>query len=506
MALRDRASGGAFSSPWGPVDPRSPNKLDAFLRGPVAAEVSYCLVSAGTILFNKHALSTFEFPAPNVLLTFQFGIAVVLLKVLHLLGFLHLEPLRWDIVKLWFPVNIIFVLMNATGFYALMSVSAGMFTVLKNLSNLLTILGDWYFFNKTYSWQVWACLGLMILSAGLGGWTDLSFSAEGYAWQLVNCVFTAAYSLHLSSVVRAAGNAAAASAGSHGKDGGAGAGPAGSSADRGGSSQHKYHGELAEALSQRHSVRVDRAGGDGPGGGPAAGGVPGARRGAGGGKLNELSMVYYNNVLSVPPLLLLSLLFGEPMRLRNYQHTSNPEFTIVVLMGALLGFGVSFASIWCMSRTSATIYSLTGSMNKVVVAVVGMYAFREPVNFTNLLSIAMGLGAGFLFVFAKSTPQGKEDKDKEKDRSSRMNSSTAEEERQALLGGGEEAGPNGLVGSAVGPAVGVTGGPGVVITVGAAGAVGGGQMLSARTSGSAAGIGLSRVVSTGSGGGGGNVV
>ena len=113
MTLRDR--GGFASSPWGPVDPRSQSKFDAFLRGPIAAEVSYCLVSAGTILFNKHALSTFEFPAPNVLLTFQFGIAVVLLKVLHLLGFLHLEPMRWDIVKLWFPVNIIFVLMNATG-------------------------------------------------------------------------------------------------------------------------------------------------------------------------------------------------------------------------------------------------------------------------------------------------------------------------------------------------------------------------------------------------------
>lgn len=357
--------------------------------------------------------------------------------------------------------------------------------------------------------QVWACLGLMILSAGLGGWTDLSFSAEGYAWQLVNCIFTAAYSLHLSSVVRAAGNAAAASAAGSHKDGGPGAGPgaASSTADRGGSSQHKYHGELAEALSQRHSVRVDRAGGDGGGGTQTAGGVPGARRG-GGGKLNELSMVYYNNVLSVPPLLLLSLMFGEPMRLRNYQHASNPEFTVVVLMGALLGFGVSFASIWCMSRTSATIYSLTGSMNKVVVAVVGMYAFREPINFTNLLSIAMGLGAGFLFVFAKSTPQGKEDK--EKDRSSRPNSSIGvEEERQALLGGGEESGQNGLVGGAiVGPSVGAVGaGPntGIVITVGAGGAVGGGQMLSARTSGGAAGLGLSRVVSTGSGGGGSSV-
>ncbi|EFJ42785.1 hypothetical protein VOLCADRAFT_66734 [Volvox carteri f. nagariensis] len=295
----------------------------------LAAEAVYCLVSAGTILFNKHALSTYQFPAPNALLTVQFGIAVLLLKILDFVGILHLEPMRWEVIKMWIPVNVIFVLMNASGFYALMSVSAGMFTVLKNLSNLLTILGDWYFFDKTYSWQVWACLGLMILSAAMGGWTDLSFSPSGYAWQLVNCVFTAAYSLHLSSVVRA--------------------------------------------------VSTPR-------------------------RLSELSMVYYNNVLSVPLLMLLSVAFGEPARLRNYALLRDPEFNLVVLMGALLGFGVSFASIWCMSRTSATIYSLTGSMNKVVVAVAGMWYFAEPASATNVLSIAMGLLAGFLFVFAKSAP------------------------------------------------------------------------------------------------------
>lgn len=29
-----------------------------------------------------------------------------------------------------------------------------MFTVLKNLSNLLTICGDWYLFGLVYGWQV----------------------------------------------------------------------------------------------------------------------------------------------------------------------------------------------------------------------------------------------------------------------------------------------------------------------------------------------------------------
>ncbi|GLC55659.1 hypothetical protein PLESTB_001011800 [Pleodorina starrii] len=341
----------------------------------LAAEAVYCLVSAGTILFNKHALSTYQFPAPNVLLTIQFGIAVLLLKILDFVGVLHLEPMRWEIVKLWLPVNVIFVLMNATGFYALMSVSAGMFTVLKNLSNLLTILGDWYFFDKTYSWQVWACLGLMILSAAMGGWSDLSFSPSGYAWQLVNCVFTAAYSLHLSSVVRALSSSPSPGSQHDGAYGHA-------------------HGNGGGGILPGNSSSSPAAG---PGGHHLTGHSPRKR-------LSELSMVYYNNVLSVPLLVVLSLAFGEPERLRSYRLLSDPEFNVVVVMGALLGFGVSFASIWCMSRTSATIYSLTGSMNKVVVAVVGMWYFAEPANATNLLSIGMGLVAGFLFVFAKSAP------------------------------------------------------------------------------------------------------
>ncbi|GFR49856.1 hypothetical protein Agub_g11956, partial [Astrephomene gubernaculifera] len=371
--------------PWG--DSGSP------LSSALAAEAVYCLVSAGTILFNKHALSTYKFPAPNVLLTIQFGIAVALLKVLHFVGILHLEPLRWDIVKLWVPVNIVFVLMNATGFYALMSVSAGMFTVLKNLSNLITILGDWYFFDKTYSWQVWACLGLMIISAVMGGWTDLSFSPKGYAWQLVNCCFTAAYSLHLSSVVRSAASTVPSGPGSGGSQPGGGGG---SGALLGSSGSGGAVSGLGPSHKHGHAhAHADHSSSSGPGGGGGGGG----RR-----RLNELSMVYYNNALSVPPLVLLSLLFGEPARLRDYPYTGNPQFIIVVLMGSLLGFGVSFASIWCMSRTSATIYSLTGSMNKVVVAVVGMWYFAEPASGSNLISIALGLVAGFLFVFAKSAP------------------------------------------------------------------------------------------------------
>ena len=57
-------------------------------------------------------------------------------------------------------------------------------TVLKNLSNLFTLCGDYYFFGRTYKANVWACVALMMLSAICGGITDLSFDATGYCWQV----------------------------------------------------------------------------------------------------------------------------------------------------------------------------------------------------------------------------------------------------------------------------------------------------------------------------------
>ena len=32
--------------------------------------------------------------------------------------------------------------------------------------------------------KVWLCLALMIVSAALGGWSDLRFNATGYSWQV----------------------------------------------------------------------------------------------------------------------------------------------------------------------------------------------------------------------------------------------------------------------------------------------------------------------------------
>lgn len=83
---------------------RSTNILDVFVPA-----LFYVSTSASLILLNKYALAAFGFTCPNSLVLFHCVLAVVLVKVAEVLGYVHIEPLTWPIVKLWFPVNLIFV-------------------------------------------------------------------------------------------------------------------------------------------------------------------------------------------------------------------------------------------------------------------------------------------------------------------------------------------------------------------------------------------------------------
>lgn len=73
------------------------------------AGICYCCASGSMVLLNKHALANFGFSAPNALLGFQCALSVVLVKLCALVGWVKLQPLKPDLVAVWFPVNLIFV-------------------------------------------------------------------------------------------------------------------------------------------------------------------------------------------------------------------------------------------------------------------------------------------------------------------------------------------------------------------------------------------------------------
>ncbi|KAI5582656.1 hypothetical protein BDE02_07G099000 [Populus trichocarpa] len=156
---------------------------------------AYCISSCSMILVNKYVLSSYDFNAGISLMLYQNFISVIIVSTLSLLGVISTEPLTWRLIKVWLPVNFIFVGMLVTSMFSLKYINVAMVTILKNVTNVITAVGEMYLFQKDHDSRVWAALFLMIISAISGGITDLSFHAVGYAWQIINCFLTASYSV-----------------------------------------------------------------------------------------------------------------------------------------------------------------------------------------------------------------------------------------------------------------------------------------------------------------------
>ncbi|CAN1223361.1 GDP-mannose transporter GONST1 [Linum perenne] len=123
--------------------------------------LAYCISSCSMILVNKFVLSSYNFNA-----------------------------------EFYFSTHCI----NAE-LPGLKYINVAMVTVLKNVTNVITAVGEMYLFQKHHDNRVWVALFLMIISAISGGLTDLSFHAVGYTWQIINCFLTASYSLTLRRVM-----------------------------------------------------------------------------------------------------------------------------------------------------------------------------------------------------------------------------------------------------------------------------------------------------------------
>ncbi|KAG0483503.1 hypothetical protein HPP92_011587 [Vanilla planifolia] len=119
------------------------------------------------------------------------------------------------------------------------------------------------------------------------------------------------------------------------------------------------------------------------------------------GTLNEFSMVLLNNLLSLPLGLLLIFVFGEVDYICKTPLLKMPTFWLVITVSGFLGLFISFTSIWFLHKTSATTYSLIGSLNKIPLSIAGIVLFNVPTSMPNSLSILFGLLAGILFAKAK---------------------------------------------------------------------------------------------------------
>lgn len=117
-------------------------------------------------------------------------------------------------------------------------------------------------------------------------------------------------------------------------------------------------------------------------------------------KLTKFGMVFYNNLLCSILILPVCIVFNELPALRNEQ-IMNPTFIAMNVLAGVLGFSLNFASLWCVSETSASTYSIVGSLAKIPVTVLGVVLFDVPITPKGAAYIAMSIFGGLIYAYSK---------------------------------------------------------------------------------------------------------
>jgi len=114
--------------------------------------------------------------------------------------------------------------------------------------------------------------------------------------------------------------------------------------------------------------------------------------------------MFYNNLLTIPVLILCSLLFEDwnsDNVSKNFPLESRNHLIIGMIYSGLATIFISYCSAWCIRVTSSTTYSMVGALNKLPIAVSGLVFFHAPVTFGSVSAIFIGFVSGIVYTWAK---------------------------------------------------------------------------------------------------------
>lgn len=114
-------------------------------------------------------------------------------------------------------------------------------------------------------------------------------------------------------------------------------------------------------------------------------------------ELGKWGPVFYNNLLSLPFLGIPALptLPALLVAIENAPTAALMCLGMMVFVGAIMTFGV----FWAMRVTSPTTYSVTGALNKVPLAFLGILIFSHYPTFWGYMGILCALSAGVMYAW-----------------------------------------------------------------------------------------------------------
>jgi len=122
--------------------------------------------------------------------------------------------------------------------------------------------------------------------------------------------------------------------------------------------------------------------------------------------------MYYNNLLTIPILLIASLLVEDWSSAnlgRNFPAEHRSSIFAAMIFSGLSSVFISYTSAWCVRVTSSTTYSMVGALNKLPIALSGLVFFDAPVTFGSVSAIGIGFVSGLVYAWAKMSQKDKKE-------------------------------------------------------------------------------------------------
>ncbi|KAK3844942.1 MAG: hypothetical protein J3R72DRAFT_437494 [Linnemannia gamsii] len=308
----------------------------------VVSIVAYCSSSILMTVTNKMVLSQFDFKMNFLLLAIQAAAAVIMLWIFKNFGLITYRKLDPTEAKKWFPISLGLVAMIYTGSKSLQFLNISVYTIFKNLTIILIAYGEVLWFGSKVTPMMLLSFAVMVFSSVIAGWSDIQLHAMPSG--------TSALSSELSSFnpgyLWIAANCCT---------------------------------SAAYVLYLRKRIKHFN--------------------------FKDYDTVYYNNLLSFPVMLFLSIClegWGSGELERTFAPEVRSPLTVAILLSGISSFMISYGSAWCVRCTSSTTYSMVGALNKLPVAASGIMFFGEPATTGNVFGIFFGLIAGLLYSYSKT--------------------------------------------------------------------------------------------------------
>lgn len=122
--------------------------------------------------------------------------------------------------------------------------------------------------------------------------------------------------------------------------------------------------------------------------------------------ISALDKTFHSNLLSIVPIIPMSLISGEFPAVLNALAARATSFKAAFLLSGFLTTAVCASAFWTISLTNGSTLSFIGGFNKVPIILLSLVLFDMRISTEGWIGVSLGVVAGILFASAKSMQLG----------------------------------------------------------------------------------------------------